>query len=67
MSRLPEKFRLNPSGCPTVTGPPGDNAALLPLPLPVKQDWNAADLTLDGILLLDGQSVIHRQCQSQGA
>lgn len=56
MSRLLEKFRLNPSGCLTVTGPPGDNAALLLLPM--RQDWNAADLTLDGILLLDGQSVI---------
>ena len=56
MSRWLEKFRVTPSGYLTVTGPPGDNAALLPLPM--RQDWSAADLTLDGILLLDGQSVI---------
>ena len=54
MSQFLDKFRSNSSGLPRGSSPQNDNTA----PPLKRQEWSAEDLTLDGIMLLDGQSVI---------
>ena len=54
MSQMPVIFPIAPAGQPTGTRPHNDTAA----PPHLRQGWNAEDLTLDGIMLLDSQSVI---------
>ncbi|MDB5842836.1 MAG: sensor signal transduction histidine kinase [Polaromonas sp.] len=54
MIRILDKFRLTPAGSVADTQP-HDVSAILP---PARQEWGVADLTLDGIVLLDQQLAI---------
>ena len=54
MNRFLDPLQSSPAAQSACTSLPGDKVALSP----IGQGWNADDLTLDGIMLLDDQSVI---------
>ena len=55
MNHFLDPLHSSPSGCSSGTSPIGDKAVAQS---PIGQGWNADDLTLDGIMLLDDQWVI---------